>query len=94
MIDARDVLEDPRGMLAALCDRLGVPFDEAMLSWPPGPRETDGVWAKHWYANVEKSTTFQAVYDPRTSPSPTGSSASSTAARTHYAALHRHRLTA
>ena len=29
-----------------------------MLSWPQGPRSTDGIWAKHWYANVEASTGF------------------------------------
>lgn len=59
IVDARDVLTDPRGTLSALCERLGVPFDEAMLSWSPGPRETDGVWAKYWYAAVEKSTGFE-----------------------------------
>ena len=34
-----------------------------MLSWPPGRRGTDGVWAPHWYAAVERSTGF-APYDP------------------------------
>jgi hypothetical protein len=34
-----------------------------MLSWPPGRRATDGVWAPYWYASVEKSTGF-APYDP------------------------------
>ena len=34
-----------------------------MLSWPPGPRDTDGVWAQHWYAGVEASTGF-APYSP------------------------------
>jgi hypothetical protein len=29
-----------------------------MLSWPAGPRDTDGVWGKHWYDAVEKSTGF------------------------------------
>ena len=58
IIDARDVLENPRGMLSLLCERLGVEFTEAMLTWPPGRRETDGIWAKHWYAAVEKSTGF------------------------------------
>ena len=58
VIDSRDVLENPHGMLSALCAALSVPFDAAMLSWPAGPRETDGVWAPHWYASVEKSTGF------------------------------------
>ena len=59
VIDARDVLENPARILRLLCDAVGVPFSEAMLSWPPGRRETDGVWAKHWYGEVEKSTSFR-----------------------------------
>ena len=31
-----------------------------MLCWPPGLRETDGIWAKHWYSEVENSTGFRA----------------------------------
>jgi hypothetical protein len=58
VIDAQDVLEDPRAVLTLLCDVLKVPFTERMLSWPSGPRETDGVWAKHWYASVRNSTGF------------------------------------
>ncbi len=59
VLDARDVLENPGPQLAALCERLGVPFSPAMLAWDPGPRPTDGVWAKHWYAAVERSTGFE-----------------------------------
>lgn len=59
VVDARDVLDDPKTMLTLLCEALGVPFLDAMLSWPVGRRDTDGVWAKYWYANVEKSTSFQ-----------------------------------
>ena len=58
VIEARDVLLDPEGMLRALCAALGVAFDPAMLSWAPGPRPTDGVWAAHWYAAVNRSTGF------------------------------------
>jgi hypothetical protein len=29
-----------------------------MLHWAPGRRDTDGVWAAHWYNAVEKSTRF------------------------------------
>jgi hypothetical protein len=58
VIDSRDVLENPRGMLGALCARVGVPFDDSMLSWAPGPRPEDGVWAPHWYASVHESTGF------------------------------------
>jgi hypothetical protein len=58
VIDAADVLRDPRSTLTVLCNALGIGFDEAMLSWPAGPRGTDGVWAPHWYAGVEASTGF------------------------------------
>jgi hypothetical protein len=58
VIDAKDLLEDPRGLLQAFCHELGVPFEEAMLEWPPGPRDTDGVWGPHWYTSVYESTTF------------------------------------
>jgi len=58
VVDAADVLRDPRAVLRALCAALDVPFDDAMLSWAPGPRATDGVWAAHWYASVERSTGF------------------------------------
>ncbi|MEM7422335.1 MAG: HAD family hydrolase [Pseudomonadota bacterium] len=60
VVEARDVLTDPEGMLRALCAALDVPLDPAMLSWAPGRRETDGVWATHWYGAVERSTGFGA----------------------------------
>ena len=63
VVDAADVLRDPRGTLTALCGALDLPFDDAMLSWPAGRRDTDGVWAPHWYAGVEASTGF-APYSP------------------------------
>lgn len=59
VLDAREVLEDPRGALAHLCAHAGIPFLEEMLHWPPGPRPTDGVWAPWWYASVEASTGFE-----------------------------------
>ena len=58
VVEGQDVLADPRGMLGALCAALGISFDEAMLSWPPGRRASDGVWAPAWYDAVEKSTGF------------------------------------
>ena len=59
VIDAQDVLANPERALRQLCEALGTPFSQAMLSWPAGPRPTDGVWAKHWYAEVESSTAFR-----------------------------------
>jgi len=64
VLDSRDVLENPRGVLSQLCRRLEIPFDEAMLSWPQGSRQSDGIWAPHWYAAVEQSTGFHP-YTPR-----------------------------
>ena len=59
VVDAKDVLENPERTLRSLCDAIGVEFDKAMLSWPPGLRETDGIWAKYWYDEVARSTSFQ-----------------------------------
>jgi hypothetical protein len=64
VLDARDVLADPPGMLAKLCEAVGVPFTDRMLEWATGPRPTDGVWAKHWYDAVEQSTGFKP-YRPK-----------------------------
>jgi hypothetical protein len=58
VIDANDVLSDPEGVLSKLCDALRIEWDPAMLQWEPGRRDTDGVWAAHWYNAVEKSTGF------------------------------------
>src|SRR5438045_1449657 len=59
VLDAADVLRNPEHILRLLCDAVGVEFNEAMLSWPPGRRQTDGLWAKYWYREVERSTSFQ-----------------------------------
>jgi hypothetical protein len=69
VLDSVDVLADPRRMLGLMCEALGVEFQEAMLHWPPGPRATDGVWAPHWYGEVERSTGFRP-YKPKNEPVP------------------------
>ncbi len=58
VIDADDFLRRPADHLEWWCHWLGVPFTEAMLRWPTGPRDSDGVWAPHWYAAVRASTGF------------------------------------
>lgn len=68
-LDAKDVLLEPGRVLTDLCQRIGVPFYEGMLSWPAGPRETDGVWARHWYSAVWRSTGF-TPYQPKEDPVP------------------------
>jgi len=67
VVDARDVLENPKRMLRLVCEAIGVDFSESMLSWPPGLRETDGIWARHWYGEVAKTTSFQPYHpsDPK-----------------------------
>lgn len=64
ILDSRELLLDPGSVLQALCDHLGIQFEQRMLSWDPGPREEDGVWAPHWYDAVHKSTGF-APYKPK-----------------------------
>jgi len=64
VLDAKEIQENPRRMLGLLCNALGVEFSESMLSWPPGLRATDGIWAKHWYKEVESSTSFRP-YQPK-----------------------------
>lgn len=69
VVDARELLLHPRWVLEALCDSIGVVFDEAMLSWSVGDRPEDGVWAPFWYENVHQSTGFKP-YRAKTSPFP------------------------
>jgi hypothetical protein len=64
VIDASDVLKRPGPTLRALCAALDMPFSDAMLAWPKGPRDSDGPWAPHWYDAVESSTGFRA-FEPR-----------------------------
>lgn len=91
VIDSRDVLADPRRTLTRLCQALGVPFSERMLAWPPGPRQSDGVWAPHWYAAVEKSTGFRP-YRPKSEPVPAHLQGLLAQADEIYQKLHQHRL--
>lgn len=58
VIDAHDVRRAPKNAMIALCKALNIPFSQTMLSWPMGQRESDGVWASHWYDAVVKSTGF------------------------------------
>ncbi|MEQ8366738.1 MAG: HAD family hydrolase [Roseicyclus sp.] len=64
VIDSADIRRDPRGMLARLCAEVGLPFADGMLHWPAGPRPYDGVWARHWYNAVHRSTGFAGAEGP------------------------------
>ena len=91
VIDARDVLQNPERTLRLLCDAVGIEFDRAMLSWPQGLRETDGVWAKHWYGEVAKSTGFEP-YRARHSEVPERLRDIEARCRTCYETLYQYRL--
>lgn len=65
VLEAKQVLLNPQRVLNRLCDHLGIPFEEAMLHWQPGVRPEDGIWAKHWYQNVHKSTGFEPYREKR-----------------------------
>jgi hypothetical protein len=69
ILDAQLLLENPSDVLCELCERLGLPFEVAMLSWRTGGNPADGVWAKYWYQNVHRSTGF-APYRPKSEPFP------------------------
>ncbi len=58
VIDSFDIRQDPKRALSILCDTIGLSFDEAMLRWPSGGHPADGVWAKHWYGAVHRSSGF------------------------------------
>jgi hypothetical protein len=93
VLDAKELLLDPEGVLHQLCERLELAFDPAMLVWPPGPRREDGVWAKHWYQNVHRSTGF-GPYRAKDEPPPPHVQPVLEQARPHYQALLRHALRA
>jgi len=63
VIDSRDLAEHPEPILRQLCERIGLDFQPSMLEWPPGPRDTDGIWSRHWYARVEDTTGFVPFRD-------------------------------
>lgn len=71
VIDAELLLAKPRSVLTALCERFGIAFTEHMLRWPAGPRDSDGVWAPHWYAAVWQSTGFHSASASKAASGPT-----------------------
>ncbi|MGB4931399.1 MAG: hypothetical protein WBP43_15585 [Chitinophagales bacterium] len=59
VVDADTILIDPEAALKTICVSCDIPFLPVMLSWAPGPKKADGVWAKYWYENVHASSGFQ-----------------------------------
>jgi hypothetical protein len=58
VVDSGKILDNPSKYLPIMCDRLGLPFSEEMLTWPAGPKTCDGAWASFWYKNVHQTTGF------------------------------------
>lgn len=91
VIDAADFLLNPEGYLRWLCDYVGIEFTDRMLHWPPGPRDSDGIWAPHWYGAVLASTGFEP-YRPRTVKLTGHALEAAQRSRPHYERLHERRL--
>ena len=91
VIDSADILHDPAAMLERLCNALAIPWDAAMLRWERGIRETDGIWASHWYDAVAASTGFGPA---ETGPVELGDDAQRVAdqCRPYYERLADHRI--
>jgi len=92
VVDSADILLEPEAMLQRLCEALGIIWDRLMLNWERGIRETDGVWASHWYDAVADSTGFGL---PDTKPIELDDDAKRVAdeCRPYYERLAIHRLT-
>lgn len=96
IVDSDDFLTDPARYTSAICAQLGAPLDDdllaSMLSWPAGTRETDGIWAPHWYSAVESSTGFGPAANDPPPPLPTHLQDLAQEADEIYRALHARRL--
>ena len=91
VIDSKEFLLNPESMLRKICSRLNLEFETSMLSWPTGPRDSDGVWGKYWYESVWKSNGF-ASYNNNTVTLGAREQAIAEQARPYYEQLYRHRL--
>jgi hypothetical protein len=91
IIDATDFLQQPQRYLRWLCADLDVSYTDAMLTWPPGPRDSDGVWARHWYEAVWRSTGFETFRARAVDLSGAALSAA-VESRPHYQRLHERRV--
>ena len=92
IIDADDVLENPNQVLKSLCATCGIAFDAAMLSWKPGPKPFDGVWAPHWY-NAAWASTGLSRPEPVAVELPAALRKIAAAARPYYEKMRPFRLT-
>lgn len=91
VVDSADIRANPEAMLGRLCAEISLPFDPSMLRWPAGGRSEDGVWARHWYGAVHRSTGFAGPEGPLPDI-PTGREALYSEALTLYREMQTHCL--
>jgi hypothetical protein len=91
VLDAADVLRNPRRALTMLCETVGLEFQDEMLCWALGPRDTDGAWGPYWYDKVYQTTTF-APYRPKAGEPPAQLRSLLAECEPYYATLYEHRL--
>ena len=60
VINSDYLLNNPEKYLKILCQKLNLSFDDKMLNWPKGFRDSDGIWSKVWYQDVISTTTFNS----------------------------------
>ncbi len=93
VVDADDILANPRGVLTKLCSACGIGFDDAMLHWPNGPKTCDGVWAPHWYNAAWDSTGF-SLPPKKQVELPIALQHIADQAKPYYEAIRKHKLSA
>jgi Sulfotransferase domain len=93
VVEGIDILRNPAATLSKLCAALDIPWTTDMLTWPPGRRTTDGVWAPAWYDAVERSTGFGPPPAEKKTPLSDHLRPIADAARPHYEALAKWKLT-
>jgi len=59
VVDSNDLINNTKGILKKLCSTIEIRFLESMLSWNPGPKSYDGIWGRHWYSEINKSSRFR-----------------------------------
>ena len=91
VIDSKEMLLNPAVGMKMLCEALGIEFSEKMLAWPAGAHQDDGVWSKHWYDAVEKSTGF-APYVEKPVSVPDELLPIVEACQPHFDLLYKHRM--
>ena len=91
VIDSFAIRQNPENALKRLCLDIGLTWDPAMLHWPAGGHPADGIWARHWYGAVHKSTEFAGAEGPLPKLDSAGK-ALVEQAMPYYTAMHRIKL--